>query len=168
MAENELRTGTPRVSAATRAVLYVSLALNLVVVGLLISGLVFGGVNEDRRGPPRGAETGLGPVMRAFQPEDRKRLGEEMRRTLRQERRTRAETAQITADLAGAFTADPFEIEAVQAILDDQFGEAEFRLQLAKTLLVERIAKMTVAERAELAERIVSPARRQNSQRNGN
>ncbi|MEO0678101.1 MAG: hypothetical protein AAFZ02_11155, partial [Pseudomonadota bacterium] len=55
-----------------RVLLYLSLAVNLLVVGLVVGALVSGGEKLRDRRPPSAGEAGFGPVFAALEPEDRR------------------------------------------------------------------------------------------------
>ena len=145
---------TPGLGRGARILLYASLAVNLIVVGLVVGSLFVAGDRREDRRPPRAGETGLGPIMLALSPEDRRQLGREMRRTLRQERGTLGEMRAANRQVVSALRAEPFEIAAVDALLLEQFSEAEFRLDLARRIFLNRVAAMSDAERTAFAARL--------------
>ncbi|MEL6913455.1 MAG: periplasmic heavy metal sensor [Pseudomonadota bacterium] len=138
----------------TRVALYLSLAFNLLVIGLVLGALVTQGQRAEDRRPPAAGEFGFGAVIAALAPVERRALGREMRRALRAEGRTRGALRAQLDGVVAALRADSFAPEAVSALLDVQLSEAEFRLALARDLFVARLAAMDAAERAAFADRL--------------
>jgi len=137
-----------------RVLLYISLLANFAVVGLVIGALLSGGDRGHDRRPPRTGESGLGPLVQALNVEDRRDMGREMRRALRDAGRSRAELRALGDEMVATLRADPFEIAAFEGLLDAQFSEVGLRLELAKSVFVERLAAMNATERAAFAERL--------------
>ncbi|SEW25382.1 Heavy-metal resistance [Cognatiyoonia koreensis] len=134
-----------------RVLFALSLALNLAVVGVVI------GVGmRDRVGgqPPRGFDVALGPIGQALRPEDRRAIGQALRRDPALGEVSRREArAQIHA-VAVALTASPFSPEALDAVLASAAERMSVVQQVARRELVARVAEMSDAERAALADRI--------------
>ncbi|MEM8591816.1 MAG: periplasmic heavy metal sensor [Pseudomonadota bacterium] len=144
----------PGMGRGVRIVFYLSLALNLAVVGLVVGALIMASPSGQDRRPARGGEVGFGPIMKALAPQDRRQMGMEMRRALRQAGKTRAAQRAVLEEVVVALAADPFEPEAVEPLLGRQFEEAEFRLNLARQVFLAHLEEMSAAERAALAERL--------------
>lgn len=137
-----------------RILLFVSLAFNLAVIGL-VAGLALR-EGPDRRGPEAGfwrhgmamPEPHRGEMMRLLRAE-RPRL-EHARQQLKDSR----------AQLAAALTAEPFDPAAVVAVLAEErmlIGDLADR---GTALLVAQVGKMTPQERQAYAEALVTPRRR--------
>lgn len=137
-----------------RILLYASLALNLVIAGLVAGALIMASPGGQDRRPPRSGETGLGPLLMALAPEDRRALGREMRRTLRDERGSRGEQRARMERLAAILGEDPLDEAELSALVREQLGEATFRLSLAGDVFLERVVAMGAAERAALGARL--------------
>lgn len=141
-----------------RIALIVSLALNLLVVGV-VGGAMMSGGRWHHDGPPRVQAIG-GPLTRALAPEDRRALAREMH-AARHDRswsreRMRAEMAGLIADLR----ARPFNAQAVEARLAAMQGRFQERIEQGQALLVERLAQMDDADRAAYAERLEAELQR--------
>lgn len=133
----------PRLSLTLRVIFALSLALNLLVVGL-VAGVWW------RGGPPDGARIGgqAAALYRALPGEDRRALRAEMRGTIDRGR------LRIRDPLIAALKADPFDPAAVAAILvaqSDAQAQAQMRM---RALWLDRIAAMSPAERAAYADRL--------------
>jgi uncharacterized membrane protein len=131
--------------------LVVSLALNL-----LVAGLVGGAMLRGRVDPAHaiGADGAFGTWSRAFSDED----GAALRAALRAERGTlrsnwRAE-GQDRAAFVAALRADPPDLDRLAAIMARMGARATDRTTLAHRLLMARIADMSPAARRDFADRL--------------
>lgn len=135
-----------------KAVLFVSLALNLAVAGLVIGAVLrFGSFDGPR--PPR-LDMVVGPYTHALSHEDKRAIG----RALREEYRgSRPSQEQIRADFATvlqALRSTPYDGAKVETILKGQMKAGTERQELGQRLLLERLSRMTDAERAAFADRL--------------
>lgn len=147
-----------------RIVLVASLALNLIIVGV-----VAGSVLSGRQGPPRGFELGLGPLAQALPPETRRAISDTLRRTpsLRPEGRDvrrRSLDAVLTA-----VRAQPFDAAALSAVLASQSDRGRMLREAAQTAMIDHIAQMTDAQRATFADALAQElTKRPPPRRSGN
>ena len=140
----------PPASRGLRLALILSLALNLLIVGALIGLAVIG------RGPggPRGFELGLGPLVQAMEPEDRRALAQSLRdRPGLRELRPRSRSA-LMEELAGALLAEPFDRDRVETVLAAQAERTGEGIALARAAYLDRLEAMSAAERQAYAERL--------------
>ncbi|MEL6689362.1 MAG: periplasmic heavy metal sensor [Pseudomonadota bacterium] len=151
-----------------RILLYVSLLVNLLVIGLVAGTLLTGGPKGSDRRPAAAGETGLGPLVRALEPQDRQELGLKMRRMLRNERLSRGEQRALMAEIQAALTTVPYDAEALDERLDRQVEEVQYRLTLARSIFIQHISEMTDEERAAFAERLQEVLDRPRGPRSGN
>jgi len=132
--------------------LFVSLAFNLLVVGL-VAGALFGSPRDRDRNPAL-RDLGFGPFVWSLPREDQKALREAMRG---QEGSFRENRARIRAQFEGILTAlradpyDPAEVERLVAAQQDRISE---RQALGKRILLDRIADMTLTERVAYADEL--------------
>jgi len=144
---------TPRKRNWGRWLLTGSLALNLALVGAMIGAHV-----SDRKGPP-GAEREMqgsfvGPYGRALSKEDRRAIRQSLIARGPKLREKRGEMRRIVEEMAQALRADPFDPQAVSAILDRQ-REVQYRLQdTGREVLIERLTQMTPEARAAFADNL--------------
>ena len=140
-----------------RVLLVLSLALNLLVAGIVLGdALTDGGAGRG----PRPAEMALDPIARALDPEDRRAILQELRgdpdlRPLGEEERGAA-----LAGIAAAVRAEPFDsgrLREALAVRSDRIAAAQRAVQEA---LLSRIATMTPEERAAFVERLEDGPRR--------
>lgn len=146
MAERQGSTGGPQ--RAWRIVLVISLALNLVVVGVIVGAAVSGRFGDR---PPRSFDFGLGPVARALEPAERRSIGRALRRD--QALRGVDPRAHATGIIA-ALRADPFDQAAFAALLAAQTGRIAALQNKAQAVLVDQIAMMSPDRREIFADRL--------------
>jgi uncharacterized membrane protein len=139
-----------------RWLLIASLGLNLLVAGVVVGEMVSGPMG--RRGPS--VELALGPFARALAPEDRRAIARDLldRADLRDLRRT--ERQEDMTALAAALRADPFEREAVAALMQAQRDKVRTLEAEVEAALLDRLVAMTPEERAGFADRIEAEAGR--------
>lgn len=148
---------TPPASAAPtgmkpwlRIVFGLSLAVNLLVVGLMVGAFLrFGLPGGDRPPPPTGIS-----VFRALPSEDRKALRDHLRETLPPPADRRSE---VNA-LVRALTADPFDPEALEAVMTAQAAPRIAFQEAMEQAWLQRVVTMDDAERADYADRLVRMA----------
>jgi len=144
---DETRTGK-----GVRIALIVSLALNLLVVGV-IGGAMLSGDRWQHRGPPRMQAMG-GPLTRALAPDDRRALAREMRAAHHDRAWSRQRLREDFTGLVADLQATPFDPQAVEARLARIQDGVDERIGKGQAMLVARLARMDDAERAAYAERL--------------
>ena len=141
-----------RMRRGIKAVLFCSLAINLLVAGLVAGAVLSHGGDRDRR-PPR-LDRISGPMTRALGPEDKRVIGKAMRAAYR-EMRPSPEDARADYDqVVAALRAEPFDAETVRDAMERQLEIVGKRGKLGQDLLLERLSAMSRAERAEFADRL--------------
>lgn len=149
-----------------RAVLFVSLAANLLVVGLVVGAML----RHDRQDwgsnhrPPL-RELGYGPYGQALSQSDRREIGKAMMRHSGDLQANRAEFRDQIATLLGALRMRPFDPEMVQNIIAGQQEKLFERQEIGRQLLLDRIEAMNDAERSAFADRLERSLRRGQSAR---
>ena len=154
------RPPAPRTRRGIKIVLAVSLALNLLVAGLVGGAILgsggFGGGDRDR--DPDLRSLGLGPFALALPREERQGLLDRIdREALRQDRR---EIGGALRALQAALRASPFDRDAAEAALRRSRVVAEGIQGRGHALLLDRLDEMSPAQRAELADRLSRALRR--------
>lgn len=134
--------------------LFVSLALNLMIVGIAVGwGLSHRGGPDGR--DPRELRGTLGePFFRALPEDSRRALIRDIGENRDRFRENRESLRARVQDFLAALRADPFDAEAVARLLDEQRTVALGRQELGEELLVKRLAEMTQAERNAYADRM--------------
>ncbi len=144
---------SPRMRPWLRVVFGLSLALNLMVVGVVVgSQLKWGGVKE--RGSGARLEQMGGPLTRALSHSDRHEIGREMRRAFGKAQNGQSEKRAALEALVTDLRADRFDREVIAGHLARQRAFLNERMAFGQGLLLERIEKMSVKERAAFADRL--------------
>ncbi len=143
----------PPMGRRIRLVLFVSLALNLVVIGL-VAGVVFKG-GPPPRGTSRGFETVL-PYSRAFTEDQRQDLRRELRKSFapRKDDKRGGGMVESYREALEVLREDPFERARFDAVIGKQKALAEKRHGSGQELLIKYLEAMTPQERAAYAVRL--------------
>ncbi|WP_417523204.1 periplasmic heavy metal sensor [Marinovum sp.] len=151
---------TRRISPGLRIVLFLSLAMNLAIVGVVAGFLWNGGPGKP---PPRSPRDAVAPYTQALTRADRQAIGKQLFAEMRKEgprselrARARAEYAEALAVLR----AEPFDAEAFAAVLERQNARAAARQQRGQDVLVSYVAGMSAEERAAFADRVAEALER--------
>jgi uncharacterized membrane protein len=161
MDENVAADRTP--SKGLRRALYVSVAVNLLVVGAVVGLLVAHGLREGYPHGDRGV-VGFGRYTQALSPQDRAALRDAYRGQMHDMMRQGAGGAEYDdpralfraerASIVAALRADPFDPAAVQALFDRQKTRMTAAIALGQSLLLQRISAMSPQERTVFADRV--------------
>ncbi|MDF0597028.1 periplasmic heavy metal sensor [Psychromarinibacter halotolerans] len=152
-------TETPkRKWSVGRIVLILSLALNLLVVGLVAGALLHRHQLPDR--PPRIADLGFGPYVRSLSREDREALGTAFKAEEGNFRERRETLRRQFEELLTALRATPYNHDAVQAIITSQQEEALASQRVGSRLFLDHLAGMSDAQRAAYADKLESDVKR--------
>ncbi|MFK7938820.1 MAG: periplasmic heavy metal sensor [Roseovarius sp.] len=135
-----------------RALLIVSLALNLLIVGLF-AGVALGGGKHGGPHPSRLEQIG-GPLTRALSKDERKILGRKMRETYRERTEDRQQQHALMQALIDEMRADPFDREAVAGHMAAQREILQDRVSLGQSILIDRLAMMSAEKRRAYADRL--------------
>ncbi|MGC9369235.1 MAG: periplasmic heavy metal sensor [Paracoccaceae bacterium] len=134
--------------------LVLSLAVNLLVVGL-VAGTGLNRLHDhDRHHPPGGELIDYGPYARALSPEGRDRLRAAFRARRPEFRANREALRAGFAELLAALRATPYDPGRAAAVLEAQQGRVEAQTALVRGLLLEHLAGLSDAERAAFADRL--------------
>jgi len=140
------------------AALFLSLSLNLLVIGVVAGSLwVRGGPDSTRRAA---VDFGSAPYLAALHEDDRAALRRRWAAEGGDLRRIRAERQADLAALAAALRAQPHDPAAVAALLAATQARTAARQSRLLELLAERLAGMDAAERAAYADRLEAGLRR--------
>jgi uncharacterized membrane protein len=146
-------TGTGR---AVRVVLVISLALNLLVAGVVIGGAVNGRMPHHFGG----FDMSLGPFERALPPEGRRAVREDMRSRLADRPRLTRGTAGDAAQFIEALRTETFDRTAVEEIFDAHRDHAVRGMRAGQEALLARLEAMSYEERQAFADRLSRELRR--------
>lgn len=156
----DLNGATPATPAKTGRGLRIALAVS-VALNLLIAGLVAGAVLRD--GGPRARMMGeleFGPFTEALSREDRDALRRSFLQRMPDLRDMRRQMRSDFNGLLEALRAEPFDAAKLRAAMAGQSDRMAERLTLGRDLLVERIEAMTPEARVEFADRLEDRLRR--------
>ena len=141
-------TARSALSAPLRWVLVVSLALNL-----LVAGLVVGAALRDD-GPRRHMEIGPGPLAKALSEADRRAILAELRERPGVGPPGREERRQAMAEVLAALRTEPFDRERAEAALASQAERLATVERAIQDAMIARVASMSPEERAAFADRL--------------
>lgn len=134
-----------------KAVLVVSLSLNLLIAGAVVGSVFSGG----RWSPDHGRHmAGGGPMARALSEDDRRFIRQRMTMEFMSDREVRGAYRDEMTALLADLRADPYDPEAVEARMAGMRAHFLHRFETGQALLGERLAEMSRAERAAYAERL--------------
>ncbi len=149
-------TATPGSSRLMRRVLIVSVALNLLVAGVVV-GVV---LRTDDRAPRLVTPPDLRAVISALPDESREAVRGKVRSAVMGGPGERRERLMQGRAFVAAFTADPMDRAALEAILADRRDVGiEIRVELEQALLDE-MEQLGVEERRAILERLRQGTRR--------
>ncbi len=132
-----------------------SLALNLLIVGLIVGALVSKGGRSDRKFGP--SEPGIPLVFRALPEGPRDDARNELKQYRESEKDRRREMRELRDKLIVALETEPFDDGAIQALVDRQAGMIAGVQTSVGKILLDTINDMSPAERAEYAQNLRAP-----------
>ena len=140
-------------------VLFLSLALNLLIVGIVVGWLVSpGGPKRADFGTARGL---VGePFLRALPDEHRREL---MREALQEAKSIRESRQALRARFEAfleALRADPYDPARVESLMKEQRNVALRRQDIGETMLLNRLEEMSPEQRLEYADALEHSLRR--------
>lgn len=147
-----------------KVLLFLSLALNLLVVGVVAGAFFRPGHAPDRRSPEialRG-DLGLGPYGQAMDRNDRRQLREALVSRAPDRRDTAAKMRSSMVDIISAMRSTPFKIDDVRALIDVQQSRIVGSQDDSKDLFLDHLAGLDDAGRqayADRLEKVISRAR---------
>ncbi|PWK60675.1 periplasmic heavy metal sensor [Roseicyclus mahoneyensis] len=151
--------GRPRTPGrGVKIALGLSLAVNLLILGLVGGALLAVGPGRSGGDDPRLRTLGLGPFAIALSREDRAAVTDRIDRdALRAERRA---LGRSLVQLRDAIVAEPFDRAAAEAALEGSRSAAAGLQGLGHAALLDQVETMSAAERADLAGRLSRALRR--------
>ncbi len=145
------RAPAGRLGLGLRLLLFGSLALNLLVAGIVVGSLAAGRGGGDR--PPR-IGFDLGPLAAMLDPADRRAILREVRQTPGLRPAGPAQRRRGLEQVAGLLRAEPFDPAALAAILAAQREAGERVVSAAQEAFIAHLAAVGPAERARYADRL--------------
>lgn len=141
---------TTKPGRGLRIALFVSLAFNLLIVGVVAGGLASGRIGGDK--PRVGFD--LGPIARILDQDARREIGREVRSNPQTRPLSMRQRRQDLAELVELLRAETFDADAVSAIFDRQ-REAGFRVvKGAQDAFVGFLSTAPLSDRIVYADRL--------------
>ncbi len=141
-----------------RIVLAISLALNLLIAGMILGRalhpVAMPGTLPARMAPGPLSDLGFGPFGRALGGEDQRRIREALAARAARLEGNRREMANDFRALISALKASPYDASRVEQLVDRLYARLREREEVGKALLLEHLARMDDAERARYARRL--------------
>lgn len=146
---------TRRRQRLLKAVLVLSLALNLLVLGAIGGALWrFGGHGHAGKDGGAGARTYAAPYLQALPREQRRELHRKMR--AERPRQSAEERQAAYAQMLAALRAEPFDRAAAEAVLEAQGRAAQEGLKNAHALWLTQVSQMDAAARRAYADALAA------------
>lgn len=164
MTEPKPQTPRPTIPLWLRLTFFASLALNLLVVGVVVGAMATWGGKWAAHGAPHAGHPG-GPLTSALEPDDRRAIGRAMRAARREGNEGRPVLRAEMEGLLAALRAPAFERTEVQARMTALQGQFAQRMALGQTVLLDRLAQMSTAERVAYADRVEEALRKRQKRR---
>jgi len=149
---NEQVSQAQGVKRKLRVLLFASLALNLLIVGMVL-GAVFSHQSEDRHRSPRMSQPG-GALTAALSREDRRDVGRELRKAIRAERAIQDDRQIVFDRIIAALNSEPYDPNELRQAVEAHFKWAEHRVELGVDILVKQFDNMSEESRLTYAERL--------------
>jgi uncharacterized membrane protein len=132
-----------------RIVLVSSLAVNLLMIGVIGGSVVRGGGR-----PPAGFELQLGSLTTALSQKDRRAIGDQIRRNASRSGQIRSERREAVEALMRALEAQPFDAETLELVIRSQQDRQSELQGTALDAFVSHISDMTAEERTDFVKRL--------------
>lgn len=143
----------------TKIALIVSLALNLGVAGLVGGAVLRHGPERHMKSDRDISALGLRLYYRALGDDQQVALKAALADQRGSFRAGRETLRAHLSDLAAALVAEPYDAAAVSSVLQIQGDRVSGNIALGHRLLAERINAMSAADRAAMADRLLTPPR---------
>jgi uncharacterized membrane protein len=144
-----------------RIILVGSLALNLLILGAVGGAYLRGG-----GAPPRGFDLQLGPLSGALSRQDRREIGNKIRREVGQSGQSRGDRSDAFENLMRAVEAQPFDPETLKRVIEDQQTRQDGIRTAALDVFVLHLQNMPAEDRVAFAIRLRESSAQRND-RNG-
>ncbi|WP_204115840.1 periplasmic heavy metal sensor [Shimia biformata] len=148
---SETQETPQRMGRKMRVVLILSLGLNLLVIGAAVGV----GAKIARDGPPpHRVDSGAPPFVRALDSHDRREVGRAIRKAYRNIGIDRDGDRQDYQAAVAALRADPFDVDAMRALLERQAATARTRFTTSQEAWLAHVIAMDAKTRRAYADRL--------------
>ncbi|NDR59228.1 periplasmic heavy metal sensor [Aliiruegeria sabulilitoris] len=149
----------PRRRIGLRVLLFVSLALNMVILGVAGGAWLNFSRGEDH---PRliARDLGLGPYLMALEPQSRRQLEQAARSQRGKVNVNRAEWRNLYTETLEALRTDPFDADRLRVAIARQSELAARSREVGLEVMVSQLEAMSPEERAAFADRLEKGAQR--------
>lgn len=142
----------PRIKLWLRVVLFVSLALNLAVIGV-VAGAIWRHGDDDKRRGARADRVSLA-YIRALSDADKRAIRDTMRAKMPDRADRRAQVRDSFDPVLSALRRDTVDRAVLADLFQAQFSKAEEGQRLARGAMLDRLAAMPASERRAFADRV--------------
>lgn len=147
----------------TKRLFWLSLSLNLLVLGA-VGATLWRFSGGDGFHLPARASLGASELIRALPARERHALRDEMGQKGQGDSR-REQVVAWRSDMLSALRADPFQPDAVDALLAQNNQDMAVRIEQGQVALIARIAEMSQAERRAYADKVETGMTRRDGRR---
>lgn len=135
---------------ALKVAFIVSLALNLLVVGVIAGGML----NGKRPSPMGGYDVSLGEFGKALSRDDRTKIRDDLRTNPNFRLPSRGTRDEAVQAFIAAVRAEPFDVTVVEGMFASQRVRGAQAMQAGQDALLKRLVEMDAEERNEFADRV--------------
>jgi uncharacterized membrane protein len=152
-------TSTPGLAPRwMRIALSLSLALNLLVVGIVLGAITMHGRHDRERRIAR--DVAAAPFVMALDDADRRAVIDELRSETGSLRENRRLIRARFGALLEALRAETFDRGMIETLLAEQRGAATVRQEVGERIFLDRLERMSAAERGAFADRLEKSIRK--------
>lgn len=138
----------PKLPARIKVILFASLALNLVIVGVIVGAIA-------RFGGEHGRSVHRDPMIRALSLEDRRAVGRAVREAQGGDRRALGRAlGEVMDEIIAALEAEPLDRAALEAAMARKSALLRGRRDAGEAAIVETLIRMSAQERRAFARKL--------------
>ncbi len=137
---------------ALKVAFVISLAMNVMVIGVIGGGVL----NGKRPAPMGGYDVSLGEFGKALSRDERAKIRNDLRANPNFRLPSRATREASVQEFITAVRAEPFDVTVIEGIFAAQRDRGAQAMQAVQDALVKRLVEMTAQERQAFADRVAS------------
>ena len=142
-----------RMAPRLRLLLFGSLALNILVIGIVAGAVIFGPYRDGPRGAHR-FDPAIGALSRALNEDDRQEIRKRVRVARDALRPAHSRHQKVMQALITDLRATPFDPDAVAQHMRDLRGHLNGRVEIGQKILLDYLQGLDAAERQAYADRL--------------